>query len=68
MPASGYDVVFVKFADGLPTGKPVNVLTGFLDKEGNAQGRPTMLAVLKDGSLLVSDDVGNVIWRVRAKR
>ena len=67
VPASGYDVVFVKFADGLPTGKPVNVLTGFLDKEGNAQGRPTMLAVLKDGSLLVSDDVGNVIWRVRAK-
>ena len=66
-PAAGYDVVFVKFADGLPTGKPINVLTGFLDKNGNAQGRPTMLGVLKDGSLLVSDDVGNVIWRVRAK-
>ena len=66
-PAAGYDVVFVKFADGLPTGKPINVLTGFLDKNGMAQGRPTMLGVLKDGSLLVSDDVGNVIWRVRAK-
>ena len=66
-PAAGYDVVFVKFADGLPTGKPINVLTGFLDKNGKAQGRPTMLGVLKDGSLLVSDDVGNVIWRVRAK-
>ncbi len=65
-PAAGYDVVFVKFADGLPTGKPINVLTGFLDKNGMAQGRPTMLGVLKDGSLLVSDDVGNVIWRVRA--
>jgi glucose/arabinose dehydrogenase len=43
------------------------VLTGFLDKEGNAQGRPTMLAVDKAGALLLSDDVGNIIWRVRAK-
>jgi len=50
-----------------PLGRPVTVRTGFLDKEGNAQGRPTMLAVHKDGSLLVSDDVGNVIWRVKAK-
>jgi glucose/arabinose dehydrogenase len=65
-PAAGYDVVFVKFANGLPVGKPVNVLSGFLDKDGKAQGRPTMLAVMKDGSLLVSDDVGNIIWRVRA--
>ncbi len=66
-PASGYDVVFVNFQNGMPVGKPVNVLTGFLDKDGNAQGRPTMLAVHTDGSLLVSDDVGNIIWRVRAK-
>jgi glucose/arabinose dehydrogenase len=67
VPVSGYDVIFVPFAKGLPVGKPTNVLTGFLDKDGKAQGRPTMLAVHKDGSLLVSDDVGNVIWRVRAK-
>jgi glucose/arabinose dehydrogenase len=66
-PVSGYDVIFVPFPKGEPAGKPVNVLTGFLDKDGNAQGRPTMLAVAKDGSVLVSDDVGNVIWRVRAK-
>jgi glucose/arabinose dehydrogenase len=66
-PASGYDVVFVPFDKGMPVGKPTNVLTGFLDKDGNAQGRPTMIAVHKDGSLLVSDDVGNIIWRVRAK-
>jgi glucose/arabinose dehydrogenase len=65
-PASGYDVVFVQFAKGVPVGKPVPVLTDFLDKDGNAQGRPTMLAVAKDGSLLVSDDVGNRIWRVTA--
>lgn len=66
-PVSGYDVIFVPFPKGEPAGKPINVLTGFLDKDGNAQGRPTMLAVAKDGSLLVSDDVGNVIWRVRTK-
>jgi glucose/arabinose dehydrogenase len=66
-PVSGYDVIFVPFPKGEPAGKPVNVLTGFLDKEGKAQGRPTMLAVAKDGALLVSDDVGNIIWRVRAK-
>jgi glucose/arabinose dehydrogenase len=66
-PVSGYDVIFVPFAKGEPSGKPINVLTGFLDKDGNAQGRPTMLAMAKDGSLLVSDDVGNIIWRVRAK-
>ena len=66
-PVSGYDVIFVPFPNGEPKGKPINVLTGFLDKDGNAQGRPTMLALAKDGSLLVSDDVGNIIWRVRAK-
>ncbi len=64
-PPSGYDVVFVNFdASGRPVGKLNPVLTGFLDKEGKAQGRPTMLATAKDGALLVSDDVGNVIWRV----
>jgi glucose/arabinose dehydrogenase len=67
VPALGYDVIFVPFTNGRPVGQPVDVLTGFLDKDGKAQGRPTMLAVAKDGSLLVSDDVGNIIWRVRAK-
>jgi glucose/arabinose dehydrogenase len=42
-------------------------LTGFLDKDGKAQGRPTMLVIAKVGSLLVSDDVGNIVWRVRTK-
>jgi glucose/arabinose dehydrogenase len=40
------------------------VLTGFLDREGNAQGRPVGVAVDKSGAILVADDVGNVIWRV----
>jgi glucose/arabinose dehydrogenase len=41
------------------------VLTGFLSPEGNAQGRPVGVALDKQGALLVADDVGNVIWRVR---
>jgi glucose/arabinose dehydrogenase len=67
VPMLGYDVIFVRFEKGKPVGQPINVLTGFLDKDEKAQGRPTMLAVTNDGALLVSDDVGNIIWRVRAK-
>ncbi|MFM2409515.1 MAG: hypothetical protein RL481_343 [Pseudomonadota bacterium] len=67
VPPFGYDVIFVRFENGKPLGQPLNVLTGFLDKDGKAQGRPTMLTVDKAGALLVSDDVGNIIWRVRAK-
>jgi len=40
------------------------VLSGFLDAEGNAQGRPVGVAVDKRGGLLVADDVGNRVWRV----
>jgi glucose/arabinose dehydrogenase len=65
-PFSGYDVVFVKFENGRPVGKTVNVLSGFLTKDGKAKGRPTMVAIDKTGALLVSDDVGNAIWRVSA--
>jgi glucose/arabinose dehydrogenase len=69
-PVSGYKVIFVPFGDnGFPTkgAKPVDVLTGFLDKDGKAQGRPVGVITDKSGALLVSDDVGNVIWRVAAK-
>lgn len=67
-PPSGYKVVFVPFADGKPNGGTEDVLTGFLDAKGQAQGRPVGVAVDKQGALLVADDVGNVIWRiVRAK-
>jgi glucose/arabinose dehydrogenase len=44
----------------------VDVLTGFLNKAGKAQGRPVGVAIAKDGALLVADDVGNVVWRVTA--
>jgi glucose/arabinose dehydrogenase len=65
-PPSGYHVVFVPFANGKPSDDPVEVLGGFLNSQGEAQGRPVGVAVDKRGALLVADDVGNVVWRVTA--
>lgn len=67
-PHSGYKVIFVPFDDGKPSGDPVDVLTGFLSDDGQAFGRPVGVALDKQGALLVADDVGNVIWRVSARR
>lgn len=63
-PHSGYKVIFVPFKDGKPNGQPVDVLTGFLDADGNAQGRPVDVRLDAKGALLVTDDVGNTVWRV----
>ena len=52
------------FTGGVPTGNPVVVLNGFLLENGDAMGRPVGVAIDKLGALLVSDDVGNIIWRV----
>jgi hypothetical protein len=65
-PRSGYDVVFVPFVNGHPSGTPVEILTGFLNSHGDAMGRPVGVAIDKRGALLVADDVGNTIWRVTA--
>jgi len=67
-PHSGYKVVFVPFAAGKPAGLPLDVLTGFLDSDGKAQGRPVGVAIDKTGALLVADDVGNTVWRVSTRR
>ncbi|MBV4484303.1 sorbosone dehydrogenase family protein [Pseudomonas sp. SWRI153] len=67
-PHSGYKVIFVPFSGGKPTGQPVDVLTGFLDKDENALGRPVGVVVDPQGGLLVADDVGNKVWRVSAAR
>ena len=68
-PHSGYRVIFVPFEGGKPSaGAPVDVLTGFLNEQGNAFGRPVGVALDKRGALLVADDVGNVIWRVTSLR
>ena len=67
-PPSGYNVVFIRFADGKPTGAPQEILSGFLSPEGNAYGRPVGVAIDQRGDLLVADDVGNTVWRVTAAR
>jgi glucose/arabinose dehydrogenase len=67
-PPSGYKVVFVRFADGRPSGQPIDVLTGFLSADGDALGRPVGVAVDRTGALLVADDVGNTVWRVTPAR
>jgi glucose/arabinose dehydrogenase len=65
-PASGYRVIFIPFREGKPDGPPIDVLTGFLDSDGQARGRPVGVALDGGGGLLVADDVGNAIWRVSA--
>jgi len=67
-PRSGYLVIFVGFRDGRPQGMPVTVLSGFLDEDGNARGRPVGMAIDRRGDLLVADDVGNAVWRVTGAR
>ena len=63
-PLNGYNVVFIPFVNGKPVGKPMDILTGFVNQDGDAYGRPVGVAVDKAGALLVADDVGNVVWRV----
>ena len=65
---AGYNVVFVPFANGKPSGPPVEFLGGFLSKGGTAYGRPVGVALDAKGALLVADDVGNTVWRVARAR
>jgi glucose/arabinose dehydrogenase len=63
----GYKIVYVPFANGRPAGGYNNFALGFWVKDAapaGVMGRPVGLAQSKDGSLLVADDVGNVIWRI----
>jgi glucose/arabinose dehydrogenase len=62
---SGYKVVFVPFENGRPSGPARDILSGMLaPDEKESYGRPVGVAIGPDGSLLMADDVGNVIWRV----
>ena len=65
-PFSGYRVIFVPFANGKPAGMPIDVVTGFVTEDGDAYGRPVGVAIDGRGALLVADDVGNTVWRVRS--
>jgi glucose/arabinose dehydrogenase len=61
---NGYKVVFVPFANGKPNGMAQDVVTGFLDGQKQARGRPVGLALDAKGALLIADDVGGAVWRV----
>ena len=67
---SGYKVVFVPFKNGKPSGPAEDFLTGFIAdlEKDNVYGRPTGLAFLPDGSLLLTDDVSNIIWRIKPNK
>lgn len=66
-PLSGYQVSFVSFVDGRPTGKKLSVVTGFTSAdEKSLFGAPVGLAQAVDGALLIADDVGNAVWSVTA--
>jgi glucose/arabinose dehydrogenase len=61
---NGYKVIYVPFENGKPSGMAQDVVTGFLDGNSHARGRPVGLALDKSGALLIADDVGNTVWRV----
>jgi glucose/arabinose dehydrogenase len=65
----GYKVTFVPFANGRPSGRMEDFLTGFIvdPTKKEVYGRPVGIAVLRDGSLLVAGDAGNTIWQVSVK-
>jgi glucose/arabinose dehydrogenase len=68
IPFSGYKVIFVPFNGDKPAGQPIDVLTDFLNSNGEAQGRPVGVIIDQHGALLVADDVGNKIWRVTTEK
>jgi len=60
---SGYQVVFVPFANGRPSGEPIDFMTDFRTTEGT-RGRPVGVTVDPRGALIVADDLANIVWRV----
>jgi len=68
-PLNGYQVIFVPFVNGRPSGMPIPIITGFLAADHKTvRGRPVGVALDRTGALIVADDVGNVVWRVSAAR
>lgn len=69
-PISGYKVVFVPFKNGKPSGKYEDFLTGFVvdPKSNEVRGRPVGITMMPDGSMLVTDDKTNTIWRISANK
>jgi len=64
----GYKVIFVPFANGRPSGQPIDFVTGFRTEEGKTRGRPVGVTVDPRGALIVADDLANTVWRVTRNR
>jgi glucose/arabinose dehydrogenase len=62
---TGYKVIWLPIADGRPTGEYVDFMTGMVTPQGNVWGRPVAVAQTAQGALVVSDDAGNCLWRIR---
>ena len=61
---TGYKIIRVILNRGIPTGEYEDFLTGFVTKDGQVWGRPVGVAVARDGSLIVSEDAHNTLWRI----
>ncbi len=66
---AGYKVIFIPFNNGNPSGEAEDFLTGFIANASKSKvcGRPVCVAFLNDGSMLVTDDASNTIWKVSVK-
>lgn len=63
-PLNGYNVVYIPFENGKPAGKAQDVVTGFVNADKQARGRPVGVAIDNQGGLLIADDAGGTVWRV----
>lgn len=61
---TGYKVIRIPLRRAAPTGEYEDFMTGFVTPDGNVWGRPVGVTVARDGALMVTDDGGNVVWRV----
>lgn len=61
---NGYKILYVPFENGVPAGEARDVVTGFLNANEEARGRPVGVGFDGTGALLIADDVGNTVWRV----
>ena len=64
---TGYKVIYAPIQNGVPTGEYVDFMTGLVNPDGDVWGRPVAVTQTRDGALIVSDDGGNCLWRIRYK-
>jgi glucose/arabinose dehydrogenase len=65
---TGYEVIRVPMKNGKATGEYQDFMTGFVVSDTEVWGRPTGIAVAQDGSLIVTDDASNIVWRIAASK